>query len=99
MAFWRKSEKLALDLSEHRGLPSGELKERMMDKYFEMKAEGSTLALKDVKRNTSCGSCIKSVRASVMRYFQQKEWKDNGRLRLVRIDPLDRRPIYEKVDK
>lgn len=97
MAFFRNIETLALDLSEHRGLPSGELKARMMDRYFYLKSLRSPYALRDVRRDTNCGSCIRDVRASVMRDFQANEWKDNGRLVLASIDPLDRRPVYKRV--
>ena len=93
---WKSLEKLALDLSESRGLPKGELKERMMDRYFEMRGESSPYALRSVKRDTNCGSCLRDVRANVMRHFQRFDFKDGGSLVLVNVDSLDRRPIYAK---
>lgn len=92
-------ETLALDLSECRGLPEGELKRRMIERYYEMKAMRSRYALRDVKKNTNCASCIKQCRADVMRHFQVYDWVDNGRLELKSVDPLDKRPIYQKVQK
>ena len=93
---WKSLEKLALDLSESRGLPKGELKDRMIERYFEMKNDGSPYALRSVKRDTNCGSCLRDVRASVMRHFQRFDFKDSGSLVLVNVDSLDRRPIYAK---
>jgi len=99
MGFWRKSELLVLELSQTNRLPSGELKERLFDKYEEIHNAGSELARNKENRNTKCGSCIRRVRTAVMRHFQRYEWQDNGRLVLRTIDTLDKRPIYVKAEK